>query len=89
MIKTVFSHISLEKNNRIISDDFDLSEEFSTFFEDAVRLLNVKSDEYYLSDTDNLSDPVEIAFRKFENNPSVQAIKQNILANQEFYFRNA
>ena len=89
MIKTVFSQISLEKNNRIISDDFDLSEEFSTFFEDAVRLLNVKSDEYYLSDTDNLSDPVEIAFRKFENNPSVQAIKQNILANQEFYFRNA
>ena len=89
MIKTVFSQISLEKNNRIISDDFDLSEEFSTFFEDAVRLLNVKSDEYYLSDTDNLSDPVEIAFRKFENNPSVQAIKQNILANQEFYFPNA
>ena len=89
MIKTVFSQISLEKNNRIISDDFDLSEEFSTFFEDAVRLLNVKPDEYYLSDTDNLSDPVEIAFRKFENNPSVQAIKQNILANQEFYFPNA
>ena len=89
MIKTVFSHISLEKNNRIISDDFDLSEEFSTFFKDAVRLLNVRPDEYYLSDTDNLSDPVEIAFRKFENNPSVQAIKQNILANQEFYFPNA
>ena len=89
MIKTVFSHISLEKNNRIISDDFDLSEEFSTFFKDAVRLLNVRPDEYYLSDTDNLSDPVEIAFRKLENDPSVQAIKQNILANQEFYFRNA
>ena len=89
MIKTVFSQISLEKNNRIISDDFDFSEEFSTFFEDAVRLLNVKPDEYYLSDTDNLSDPVEIAFRKLENNPSVQAIKQNILANQEFYFPNA
>ena len=87
MIKTVFSQISLEKNNRIISDDFDLSEEFSTFFEDAVRLLNVKPDEYYLSE--NLSDRLEIAFRKLENNPSVQAIKQNILANQEFYFPNA
>ena len=87
MIKTVFSQISLEKNNRIISDGFDLSEEFSTFFEDAVRLLNVKPDEYYLSE--NLSDRLEIAFRKLENNPSVQAIKQNILANQEFYFPNA
>ena len=87
MIKTVFSQISLEKNNRIISDGFDLSEEFSTFFEDAVRLLNVKPDEYYLSE--NLSDRLEIAFRKLENNPSVQAIKQSILANQEFYFPNA
>ena len=48
---TVFSRISIEKYNRIISDDFDSSEEFSTFFEDAVRSLNVEPDEYYLSDT--------------------------------------
>ena len=68
---TVFSQISIEKNNRIISDDFDLPEEFSTFFEDAVRSLNVDSDEYYLSDTENLSYSVEIAIRKFENHPSV------------------
>ena len=50
----VFSKISIEE----ISDDFDLSEEFSTFFDDAARLFNVKPDEYYLSDTENLSDPV-------------------------------
>ena len=48
------------------------------FFEDSVRSLNVKPDEYYLSDTENLSNPAEIAIRKFENDPSVQAIKQNI-----------
>ena len=41
---TVFLQISIEKNNQIISDDFDLSEGFSNFFEDAVRLLNVKPD---------------------------------------------
>ena len=58
LIKTVFSKISLEESNRIISDDFDLSEEFSTFFEDAARLFDVKPDEYYLSDKENLSDPV-------------------------------
>ena len=52
---TVFSQISIEKNNWIISDDFVLSEEFSTFFEDAVRLLNVEPDKYYLSDMKNLS----------------------------------
>ena len=60
---TVFSQISIERNNRIISDDFDLSEEFSTFFEDAVRSLDAKPDGYYLSDTENLSDSVEIAIR--------------------------
>ena len=65
-----------------------MSEEFSTFFEDAVDSLNVKRGEFYLSDTENLSDPVEIAIRKFGNHPSFQAIKQNISVNQDFYFSN-
>ena len=65
-----------------------MSEEFSTFFEDALKSLNFKPNELYLSDTENLSDPVEIAIRKFENNPSVEAIKQNISVNQDFYFSN-
>ena len=85
---TVFSQISIKRNNRIISDDFDLSEEFSNFFEDAVRSLNVMPDKYYLSDTENLSDPVEIAIRKFENHSRFQAIKENISVNQDFYFSN-
>ena len=85
---TVLSQISIDKNNQIISNDFVLSEEFSTFFEEAVRLLNVKPDEYYLSDTENLSNPVEIAIRKFENHPSDQAIKQNFSVNKDFYFSN-
>ena len=85
---TVFSQISIEKNNRIISDDFVLSEEFSTFFEDAVRSLNVEPNEYFLCDMENLNNPVDIAIRKFENHPSVQAIKQNISVNKDFYFSN-
>ena len=69
----VFSQISIEKKNRIISDDFDLSEEFSTFVEDAVRTFNVKPAELsnIFGDTENLNDPVEIAIRKFENHPNV------------------
>ena len=61
-------------------------EEFSTFFEYAVSLLNVKPCKYYISDMENLSGPVEITIRKFENHPSVQAIKQNISVNQDFLF---
>ena len=60
-----------------------MSEEFSTFFEDAVRSLNVKPDKYYLSDTENLRDSVEIPILKFENHPNVQSITQNISVNQE------
>ena len=65
-----------------------MSEEFNTFFEHFVRLLNVKPHEYYLSETENLSNPAEIAIRKFENHPSVQAIRQNISVNNGFYFSN-
>ena len=54
----------------------------------AVRSLNVQPDEYHLSDTKKLSDPVEIVIRKFENHPSVQAIKQNTSVKQNFYFPN-
>ena len=65
-----------------MSGDFDFSEEFSTFFEDAVSSLIVKPDEYYLS------HPVEIAIRKFKNHLSAHAIKQNNSVNQDFYFCN-
>ena len=49
---------------------------------------NVEPDEYYLRNTENLSNPVDIAIRKLENHPRVQAMKQNILVNQDFYFSN-
>ena len=46
------------------------------------------TDEYYLTDTENLSDPVEIALRKFGSHTSVQAIKQSILVKHDFCFFN-
>ena len=50
--------------------------------------LNVKSAEYYLSDTENLNYPVENNIRKFENYRSVQAIEPNISVNLDFHFSN-
>ena len=72
---TIFSQISTEKSNKIMSDDFDLLDEFSIFVEDAARLLSFNPGEYYLSDTEYLSEPVEITIKKFGNHPSVLAIK--------------
>ena len=57
-------------------------------FEDADRLFNVKPDEYYINDTENLNDLVEMAIKKLENHSSVEAIKQNISVNQNLYFFN-
>ena len=65
-----------------------MSEKFSTFFEDDVGSLNVELYEYFLSDTENLTNPVDIPISKFENHPSVQAIKQNISVNKDFDFSN-
>ena len=79
LIETVFLQISIEKNNRIILMTLIL--EFITFFEDVVRSFSVKPNEFYISGMENLSEPVEIAVRKFENHPSVSAIKQNISVN--------
>ena len=64
----------------------DFYEESNTFFENAVRPLNVKSDEFYSSDKKDVSDPVEISVKKFGNNLSVLAINQNILINQNLNF---
>ena len=82
--KTIFSQISKETKIKIISDNFYLY--VVQNLEDVFRSFNVKPDEYYLRETKNLRDPVEITIRTFENRPSYQAIKQNILVNQNFYF---
>ena len=70
----IFLQIRLEKNNKIISDNFDLSEVFSTFFRccqitqcQAIRIFSKKHKKW--------SDLVEIAIKKFKNHPSIIAIK--------------
>ena len=83
----VTSKIKLKDKNKIISNDDKVAEEFSTFFENVVKSLNIKPRNLSLGNTTNLSDPVEIAIKKFENHPSVQEIKENINLNQEFFFK--
>ena len=77
----------MKDKNKIISNDNKVAEEFSTFFENAVKSLNIKPRNLSLGNTTNLSDPVEIAIKKFENHPSVQVIRENINLNQEFFFK--
>lgn len=52
-------------------------EEFNTFFENGIRSLSVKPDEYYLSDIRNMIDSVRATIKTFKNHPSVLVIKQS------------
>ena len=62
-----------------------VAEEFGSFFENAVKSLNISPKNLTLGDTTNLSNLVEIAIKKFENHPSVQ-IKEHIFVDQKFDF---
>ena len=65
-----------------------MCKEFSILFENVVRSLNVKPNEYYLHETENFKWICWDAIKKFENHQIVQAIKQNISVNQNSYFSN-
>ena len=76
-IKTT-SKIKLKDQDKIISNDDKVAEEFSTFFENAVKSLNIKPRHLSLEDTTNLSNPVEIAIKKFQNHKREYKSKSRI-----------
>ena len=75
--------------DKTIYSDVMVTEEFSWFFENTIKSLNISPRNLTLGDTTNLSNPVEIAIKKFENHTSVQIIKELIYVNQEFDFEQA
>ena len=81
------SNNTLKNHEIIISNNEKKLEEFNSFFENTVKSLNIKLSNLILGDITNLSNPVEIAIKKFENNPSVQIIKNNINVGQALNFK--
>ena len=58
---TTSSRITLKNKDNIISNDGMVAEEFSIFFENAVKALDINPKDLTLGNTNNLSDPIEIA----------------------------
>ena len=79
----------MKNKDKTISSDVMVTEEFSWFFENTIKSLNISPSTLTLGDTTNLSNPVEITIKKFENHTSVQIIKEHIYVNQEFDFEQA
>jgi len=81
---TTFSKISLIANNEVISEEPKIASMFSNFFENAVSSLGIKKDE--CNECFGLSNPVEIAIKKFEQHPSIKLIKENVSIMNTFDF---
>ena len=63
-----------------------VAKEFSSFFENGTKSLNISPRTLTLGDATNSSNPEETAIKKSENHPSVQIIKERICTDQEFDF---
>ena len=63
-----------------------IAENFSNFFQSIVSNLKIGCDLNYLSNTNNVTDPIDIAIDKFKNHPSINLIKENTSIVSSFNF---
>ena len=84
-VKPLFSNkgpssqkITLVKNSTILSNDTDVANSLNKFFQNTVNSLELNENKFLLTDTEDLDDPVDIAIKKFQTQPSILNIKENI-----------
>ena len=55
----------MTSSTKFITDDLELSNEFSNFFDNAIKSLNIQPNKYNLREATDLCYPVEFAITKF------------------------
>ena len=79
--------ITLIEGGQIISEDIEVAEKLSNYFENAVKSLDILECKDTLSTVDGLIDPIDIAIKKYEMHPSILTIKEKVPFNlQRFSF---
>ena len=78
--------ITLIENGEIILKDKEVAQTFSTFFENAVKSLDITENWYLLIDSEGIDDPVDGAIKNFEVHPSVLMIKEKVNISDTFTF---
>ena len=78
--------ITLVKDGEIISNDEEVAKTFNKFFIESVNSLNIAGNTAVIKSAENLTDPVMIALKKFENHPSIIDIKENVCVKSKFTF---
>ena len=81
---TTSPKISLVEKGETVSDESKVANSFSNFFENAIRSVGIKANEYS-QENYGLKNPVEIAMKKFEQHPIINLINKNITNNENFY----
>ena len=81
--------ITLVSDDKIFSDDLEITEKFNKFFKNTVNNLNLSSNEDLLLSTTHLSDPVQVAIEKYKSHPSILTIQNNVTIDQSFSFQMA
>ena len=77
--------ITLVEGDEIISDDAQIAEKFNTFFQHAVKNLEITENKFLLCDTDNISG-IEKAIEKFNRHPSILSINEKVKTDSNFSF---
>ena len=78
--------ITLIENNEILSEDNKISEIFNTYFSNLVSNLNITIDKNLLSEEAGINDLILSTIKKYENHPSIKAIKNNVRHDKSFAF---
>ena len=78
--------ITLVKEGKILSNDGEVAEAFNQFFKESVQSLNINENTLLQTDTGDLTDPVEIALKKFSNHPSIRDIREMVDIESTFSF---
>ena len=85
-VKGGSQRITLVEKEEVITDDKEIAETFSAFFEKAVSSLDIKINPLLLNDPGELKNPVDIALKKFDDHPSIRDIRENVSVAQGFSF---
>ena len=73
-------NITLIETQLIVNADVEVAETLNSFFPDATKSLHINENRYILNDTLDLTDPIDIALKKFESHPSILIIKDKVSA---------
>ena len=80
-------NITLDENDKLVRDEKEVSNIFNDFFVNIVLNLGINTEHDFLNTTNISYNPIENAVYKYEDHPSVIAIKKYMKGtNSSFFF---